>query len=292
LFLVIKRDINPVISIFKFLISSTQELGGFMTAPSFETLNIEVDGSIARLILSIPERMNALSHKVLEELQEAAAWIDHEETIKVIILDGKGDHFCRGADVTGQVNEALSMRETIDLGRKMTDSIANMRPIVIAKLKGNVFGGGFVLALACDIRIAAENVHMWLPEAILGWPVPWGCVPRLVREVGPQIAKDIILACPIIGGEEALQLGLVRKVVPLDKLDTVASDLAVEISKRPSVVIDIIKRYVNEAAEDIASTSRSLTDIERLKITINDEEAQQATQDGMARIAEGRPLRD
>ncbi len=60
-----------------------------------------------------------------------------------------------------------------------------MRPITIASLHGLVLGGGFVLALSCDLRIAAHDVSMSLPEAVLGWPVPWGCVPRLVREVGP-----------------------------------------------------------------------------------------------------------
>ena len=263
-----------------------------MNTPDFETLIVRDNGPIADLVLNRPERMNALSHTVLQELQDAAAWLDHEEAIKVVVIKGEGEHFCRGADVSGKVNEALTRRETIDLGRKMTDRIAGMRPITIAQLKGNVFGGGFVLSLACDIRIAAEDLTMWLPEAILGWPVPWGCVPRLVREVGPQAAKDIILACPMLSGYEAFQLGLVRKVVPLDKLVRATSDLAAEIARRPSVVIDIIKRQVNEAAEDIASTSRSESDIERMMVAINDEEALRATQEGLASIAERFNLQD
>jgi enoyl-CoA hydratase/carnithine racemase len=263
-----------------------------MTIQNFETLKIQVDGPVSRLILNRPERMNALSHTVLDELQAAAAWIDHEETIKVVVLQGAGEHFCRGADVGGQRNEALSQREMLDLGRKMTDRIALMRPIVIAQLKGYVFGGGFVLALACDIRIAAENVSMWLPEAILGWPVPWGCVPRLVREVGPQAAKEIILACPILNGREAFQLGLVRRIVPTNELDAVVSDLATEIARRPAVVIDIIKRQVTEAAEDIASTSRSQTDMERMMVALNDEEALRATQEGLADIVKKFNLQD
>ena len=257
-----------------------------MNIPNYETLKITVDGSIARLVLNRPERMNALSHNMLEELQKAAGWIDNEVGIKVVILSGEGEHFCRGADVGGQINANLSQREMLDLGRKMTDSVANMRPIVIGKLNGYVIGGGFVLSLACDIRICADDVMMCLPEAILGWPVPWGCVPRLVREVGPQVAKEIILACPTLNGNDAFEVGLVRKTVPLKNLDKTVSDLADEIVKRPAVVIDIIKRSVNEAADDMAATNRAKNDIDRMMVALKDDEALKATQEGMVDLVE------
>lgn len=263
-----------------------------MNIPDYETLKIQVDGPIGRLILNRPERMNALSHNMLEELQEAANWIDNVASIKVVVLAGEGKHFCRGADVGGQINMNLSEREMLDLGRKMTDRVANMRPIVIGKLHGYVIGGGFVLALACDIRICANNVAMCLPEAILGWPVPWGCVPRLVREVGPQAAKEIILACPTLNGNDAFQLGLVRRTVPVNKLDEAISDLVNEIVKRPAVVIDIIKRTVNEAADDMAATSRGKNDIDRMMVALKDEEALRATQEGIINLVERFKLRD
>jgi enoyl-CoA hydratase/carnithine racemase len=153
-------------------------------------------------------------------------------------------------------------------------------------LKGNVVGGGFVLSLACDFRIAANDISMSLPEAYLGWPLPWGCVPRLVREVGPQAAKDLILACPVIDGPEAFRLGLVRETVLPAELSSAVSRLATEIAKRPAVVIEIIKRQINEAAEDMASTARGQSDIERMLVALADEEAQQATREGLNTVGE------
>ena len=151
------------------------------------------------------------------ELVEAGRWFDAQPELKAIVVRGAGNTFCAGADISafGPADHAPVSREELrrsfDLGRRAADAIAGMRAITVAAIQGHCIGGGVVLAAACDIRIAAEDARFSIPEVDLGIPLAWGGIPRLVRELGPTVTKDLVLTCRPFDAAEAALLRFVSR---------------------------------------------------------------------------------
>lgn len=119
------------------------------------------------------------------------------------------------------------------------NAVERVEQVTIAAINGVAVGGGIAIALACDLRIAAESARFRIPEVNLGVPLSWGTIPRLVRLVGPAKAKELIMACDWVDANEALAVGLLNKVVPLDKLMECAQEMAEKIAtKSPSFLKD------------------------------------------------------
>ncbi len=163
---------------------------------AYPTLALEQDGPIARVWLDRPERRNALSPLVLEEIAELFRALQREFTTPVVILGGRGKSFCAGADrkeppvqlARGSGASARERRWVAQAGRRAVEAIESCEAITIARLQGHVIGGGVLLAAACDLRVAASNTAFQIPEVDLGIPLTWGGAPRLAREVGIPLA--------------------------------------------------------------------------------------------------------
>ncbi len=234
-------------------------------APAFRTLRAEVDGRLGRLTLDQPERLNPIGALALRELAEAAAWFDASEAA-VVVVGGAGRAFCAGFDLrelaaaaadtpVGTDPSEQSGATTPALGAAMADAVSSMRALTVAAIQGPCAGGGFVLALCCDLRVAADDAWFSLPEAELGIPLAWSGVPRLVRELGPARANELILTGRRVPAAEALGIGLVNEVVDRAALaDTVAARAAAVLERRDSV-IETTKRQVREAAEALVPTT-------------------------------------
>ena len=119
----------------------------------------------------------------------------------------------------------------------MSAAIGAMRAVTIAAVQGPCVGGGFVLALSCDLRVVADDAWFSLPEAELGIPLAWSGVPRLVREVGAARTIELVLTCRRVAASEANTLGLLNQVVPRPELESTVAELAATLlARRPSVV--------------------------------------------------------
>lgn len=238
-----------------------------MNAPLFPELRLRVDGPVARLTLARPAKANALSQRQLEHLGAAAAWLNGVPTIKVVIIDGEGQHFCGGADLAddriGAPERTLSAR--IDQGRSVTTAIAEMRPVTIARLHGRVRGGGAVLAMACDLRFVVQGAELSFPEARLGWPLPWGCVPRLVREVGPMRTADLVLNCRPMSADALVAAGLALYAGAEADVDAMIDDTVANLVATPSVVLESVKSFISECADAIVPASMGRSDIWRMR---------------------------
>jgi enoyl-CoA hydratase/carnithine racemase len=258
-------------------------------APSFQGLRLAIEGPVARLTMSRPAKANALSRRQLEDLAAVASWIDRVATIKVVVLDGEGPDFCGGADLTDDRAGAspLSRSANIDLGRVVTGAFAGMRPVTIARLHGKVRGGGAVLAMACDLRFAVDDVEWSFPEARLGWPLPWGCVPRLVREVGPMRTADLVLNCRPMSAGALLAAGLVLFTGAPGEVDAVIEDTVANLSSTPGIVLETLKTYVGECAEALVPASHGRSDVWRLMAAQSDPDARQATRAGVPEMLGG-----
>ena len=226
---------------------------------NFETLALEVDGSIGRLILNRPERLNAMSATMLRELVEAAQWFNAQPEVRVVIVRGAGRAFSAGADLKDSSrNEAdgwLAQREAAQAGSRMMDAVEAMKATTIAAVHGYAVGGAVLLAAACDLRLAAEDTVFSIPEVELGIPLAWGGIPRLVREIGPAMTKELVITCRQFTPQEAKQMGLINRVVPADELEQQTARLAEEIAAQPAVPVAITKEHVNAVTRAMAGGS-------------------------------------
>ncbi len=247
----------------------------------FETLKVvEEEGGVGQLVLSRPQQLNALSPQALSELIEAANWFNARRQVRVVIVRGEGRAFCAGADLETMRDRPRSggdaPLEALDLGRRMTDAITTMTALTVAAIHGHCVGGGVVLAAACDLRMVGQSTSFSIPEVELGLPLGWGGIPRLVRELGPAITKELVLTCRPFRAAEARELRFVNAVVADDELHDAVAALAGELAARAPYVLAQTKQHVNAAAEELASTTQSFRDAQTLSVALHDAESQSA----------------
>lgn len=239
----------------------------------FKTLETTIDGAIGTIILDRPERLNALSLELAEDLISAAAWFDKQSAVRVVVVRGNGRAFCAGADLQGfpQPGED-GIREAADTGRRMADAIEDMRAITIAQVHGWCVGGGLVLAANCDLRVAADSTRFSIPEIDLGIPLAWGGIPRLVREIGPALTKELVITCREFGAEEALSAGFLNRSVSEQDLAATVAELASSVASKPAIPIFATKRHTNAVTRQMLGTDRAWSDADSLVAALYDPE--------------------
>lgn len=229
--------------------------------PTFATLRIEADGPRGRLVLDRPERRNALNDVALRELVAAARWFDDHTDAIAVTVTGAGRSFCAGADFTLLAGDVSGdRRSAADLGRRMADALEAMRAVTVAGIHGHCVGGGVVLAAACDLRVAAAGTSFSIPEVDIGIPLGWGGMPRLVREIGPARAKELVMTCRPFDADEALALGFLNRVVPADRLDSAVEALADTLAGKPAGAVAATKRHANAVTAQAWSLAGSWSD--------------------------------
>jgi enoyl-CoA hydratase/carnithine racemase len=240
----------------------------------FSTLQLDLTAPVARLTLDRPERLNALSPQALAELASAAEQVTPASGVKVVVVSGAGRAFCAGYDLDAV--DAPPDAERVDLGRRMAEAISGIPALTIAAIHGYCVGGGLVLAAACDIRIAAESTTFAIPEVDLGIPLAWGGIPRLVRELGPALTKELVLTCRPFAADEAQAIRFVNRVVPDGELAEHAAALAESLATKSGLLIRHTKRHVDALVEEAYSTGQSFRDAEVTMAALADEESRNA----------------
>jgi enoyl-CoA hydratase len=204
---------------------------------------------IATVVLNRPEALNAFNTDQINLLLDALRKIRDDRSVRCVIITGAGDRsFAAGADI--KVMATLSEAEALTFGRlghAVTRTIESLPIPVIAAVNGFAFGGGCELALACDIRLAAENAIFSQPEVSLGIPPGWGGTQRLPRLIGPGLAAELIFTGRRVDAAEALRIGLVNSVYPSAELLGKATDLAATIAKNSPHSIAAAKQLMQLA---------------------------------------------
>jgi enoyl-CoA hydratase/carnithine racemase len=226
----------------------------------YDTLTLELDGAIARVWLDRPAKLNALNPQALEDICAVFGELQRRFETPVVVLGGRGRAFCAGADRSdpparlgrGSGAGPRERRWTSQLGRRALEAIEHVEAITIARLHGHVIGGGLVLALACDLRVAAAGSSFWIPEVDLGIPLTWGAVPRLAREVGPAKAKELILLCDRFDAATAAQHGLVNRVVSDEGLDGEVDAWAHRLAAKPPWAVHMTKSQFQAYGRSVA----------------------------------------
>lgn len=204
-----------------------------------EFIKIDVGNYIAIITINRPEALNAMNKVLVAELKEAMEKCVENDDVGVIVITGSGEKaFVAGADIKAM--QKMSGRQALEFsreGQEMTMVIENSPKPVIAAINGFALGGGCEIALACDMRVAAENAKFSQPEVALGIIPGWGGTQRLPRLIGKGRAIEMITGGGMIDAEEALRIGLVNHVVPQPELMEKVHSLAKSILKNGSAAV-------------------------------------------------------
>ena len=257
----------------------------------FTTIEVTAAGTRGAITLNRPEKLNPLSTTTLQELAAAAAWLDTQADVKVVVVSGAGRAFTAGADLggfaapaAGATAGAVDTREAVDWGRRMADAVAGMRPVTVARIHGHCVGGGVVLASACDLRVAAEGTRFSIPEVDLGIPLTWGGIPRLVRDIGPALTKELVMTCRPFSAEEAKAIGFVNRVVPSDRLDAEVEELVSQLESKSMLTLTATKRHVDVIADEMVGMARSWNDADMFVTALRDPESRAAAAAYLERV--------
>ena len=176
-------------------------------------------------------------------------------------------------------SEVVLRREQAKLGGKMADAIQEMRAVTVARLHGWVVGGGVVIASACDLRVAAENALFKIPEVELGIPLNWAGIPRLVQELGPALARELVITCREFSPEEGKAAGFLNRVVPHDQLDPEVNTLVSQVRAMPALPVLITKDQVNAVTKAMSARIGHYMDGDGFLAVTSTDEFQQAFSD-------------
>lgn len=217
-----------------------------MSATGYDGFRVERDPgrAVATITLDVPGKLNRVSMLARDQLRSVFEELDADESVRFVVLAGAGEAFTAGGDIAGFLE-----RSSWDVSR-LADNVAapeRCTKPVIARLQGYVLGVGLELALACDFRLAADDVQLGFPEVTIGMIPGSGGTQRLARLVGLGRAKDIVLRGRRLGAEEALALGLVTEVAPADGLDDAVDRLVDELSRHSPLALAMAKRVLNHA---------------------------------------------
>ena len=192
-----------------------------------------------------PEKRNAISRQMHEELQDVCHRLGTDYDTRVVIFTGEGAAFSAGADTSewrasASVNE-LEVRALSAIGGKTSDAIDNLDQITIAAVHGFAIGGGLVLAMCCDMRVAGESTWFSIPEVELGLPLGWNALPRLAREMGHARALELTVTCERFDAKQAAEYRLVTHLVPDADVEAKARELADKIIAQPALPVALSK---------------------------------------------------
>jgi enoyl-CoA hydratase/3-hydroxyacyl-CoA dehydrogenase len=213
----------------------------------YQEIKIVQEPPLTWIILNRPEKLNALSLRMLDELSSALEELSTDKSIRVILIKGnpEGRSFSAGMDISAFVN--LKPLDALHISKRLQEVINKLEMFpkpVIAVIDGYALGGGFELALGCDFRIASNRAELGLPEIKLGLMPGGGGTQRLPRIVGEAKAKEIIMFGERLKSEDALKIGLVNWVVPPEKLDEEARKVAQKLAEAPPIAIMTVKNVI------------------------------------------------
>jgi len=209
---------------------------------SYATIRLDKKDGIGYLTLNRPEVRNAFNQEMIDELRDALRHIDKDVEIRVLIITGAGKAFQAGADIA-----ELSVMSPMDILRwnegivRINAGLEKLRQPVIAAVNGAAMGGGLELAISCTLRIIAESAKMALPEVKLGIIPGTGGTQRLPRLIGKGRAAELLLTGRAVTAREALDIGLVNKIAPDDKVVEAAEELARSIMANAPIAVEMAK---------------------------------------------------
>ena len=216
----------------------------------YASIELSVADRVATITVNRPDKLNALNAVTLGELGDAIDEVRQRDDVGGVILTGAGRAFVAGADISELASQTpMQARQRALRGQQIFRRFETSPKPVIAAVNGFALGGGCELAMACTLRMAADTARFGQPEINLGIIPGYAGTQRLSRLVGKGVALDLLLTGRQIKADEALQIGLVNKVVPAAELMTEAKKLAAELASKAPIALQFIIEAVNRGLE-------------------------------------------
>jgi len=250
-----------------------------------DVLLVEREGAVAVLRMQRPEKHNAFNRELDHALAEALAALDADDDVVVAVLTGTGAAFSAGADMTEAVAAIDGKGRTEGMAATYA-ALSSFRKPLIACVNGIAYGGGALVAILCDIRIASDDAAFRFPGAAYGLVVGGAQLPRIV---GPAVAKDLLFTARVIRAEEALRVGLVNAVVPRAEVERAALEMARQIAANSPPALIATKATVDRATAVDQGLAHEAEANRELRTSPEHHARFRAAAERVARRGEGRP---
>jgi enoyl-CoA hydratase len=243
----------------------------------FECIIYEKDDGIAIIRLNRPHVLNAMNRQLWLDFQSALDDVQSDPAVKVLIITGAGRAFSTGADLKESKTRTLEeYRAYLEELQEASRKTIHFEKPTIAAINGYALGSGYELALACDIRLAAEEAQIGSPEARVNSSVTGGAF-RLIQDlVGPGKASEMLFTAESIDGREAERIGLVNKAVPLDRLEAEARTMAEKISRNSAFSLKMIKKGLQMARGEASLAALMDFEVEACLACVSTRERQES----------------
>ena len=243
----------------------------------FNCIDVTRRDTVATVTLNRPEKLNALSIDLMEEIYEVAEQFHDDTQTRVIVFTGAGRYFSSGADLTDPKRAAVAQESLLrrerqtTLGQRVVKKLLEINQITIAAINGGALGGAACIVSALDFRIGADNSYVSYPEINLGMSLSWYGLPLCVHLVGPSRAKRMVILGNKEPADTLLEWGFLDEVVPEDALLERATQMAHEYASKPPVAAQMIKRSVNAISSALDQPIMHM-DIDQLLLTFTTED--------------------
>ena len=218
---------------------------------TYEHIAYAEDGAVAQILLNRPEKRNALSMKMSDELISALEHVQESQSIKVLVIRGAGDHFCAGDDITEMPlwGDANGVMRRVRHYQSMANRLEELDKITIAAVDGYAVGGGLEITMACDFVVATEQAKWGMPEVDVGITPGWGGTTRMARLIGRRTTKEINLLGALHSAQRARELTLWNRVVPNDALNAAVDGLIEVLLTKNHQAVRQLKYIINRGVE-------------------------------------------
>jgi len=221
---------------------------------NYQDIIVEKLENAGKITINRPDQLNSVTKKVLEEMEHAMKEFRKDPDVRAVILTGAGDKaFSAGADLKGGIftpeTDSVQGAKLARLGQEFTEMIERYEKPVIAAVNGLALGGGWEIALACDVIVASENAQFAQSEINIGLIPGWGGTQRLPRLIGRNKAKELMFTGDRLTAKEAERIGVVSRVVPASQLQEAALELARKLASKSPIMLRLVKQAVNRGIE-------------------------------------------
>lgn len=208
------------------------------SAPAPTGLTVSIEAPVARLTLARPDKLNALNDDIRRLFVAALDELEERPDVRVVVLSGEGRAFSAGADLRATAyprveGDWVTRRHRTGTWQRLLAQLDRIPQATVARLHGHVIGGAALVAAACDIRIAADDTVVRIPELAIGIPLTWAGIPLLVREVGLPLTRDWVMTCRAVGIDELVRSGFVQRVAPAAAIDDAVASCIEELLAVP-----------------------------------------------------------
>ena len=218
---------------------------------TFEQLIYQENGPVARITLNRPERRNALSMQLSEELTGALEVVRSSQSVKVLVIQGASETFCSGDDITemGSWDNANEIMRRVRGYQRMADTLSDLDKVTIAAVDGFAVGGGLEITMACDFVVATARARWGMPEVDVGITPGWGGTTRMARLIGRRMTKEINLLGALHPASRAVELGLWNRVVDDDRLQAEVDALVQVVLSKNQQAVRQLKFIIDKGVE-------------------------------------------